>query len=83
MRGAWLGKPSQGNPNKRRFFQLSADGASLRWSWRKYVRLFFMEAMDVDDEALALTLHFTTDPDLTLKFPSRKMYVPPPSSPAR
>ena len=31
IRGAWLGKPSKRKPFKRRFFQLSADGASLRW----------------------------------------------------
>lgn len=149
MRGAWLGKPSARKPLKRRFFQLSADGASLRWcaisnpcfhsrfhwplsvnflpphttqtstagarsecchwqhhwqrrdvsppaachrstfvvsnaqvlaqelttfvcpvrrSWRKYVRLFYLEAMDVDRERLTLTLRFITDPDLTLKF---------------
>lgn len=71
MRGAWLGKPSAKKPNKRRFFQLSADGASLRWSWRKYVRLFYLEAMDVDRKTLTLTLKFTTDPDLTLKFPNK------------
>jgi hypothetical protein len=35
IRGAWLGKPSKRKPFKRRFFQLSADGASLRWWARR------------------------------------------------
>jgi hypothetical protein len=31
LRGAWLGKPSHASPRKRCFFQLSADGSTLRW----------------------------------------------------
>ena len=33
--GAWLGKPGPRNPNKIRFFQLSHDGSTLRWGWKK------------------------------------------------
>lgn len=33
--GAWLGKPSPGNPKKKRFLQLSKDGSTLRWGWKK------------------------------------------------
>jgi len=33
--GAWLGKPSPGNPRKKRFMQLSKDGSTLRWGWKK------------------------------------------------
>ena len=82
MRGAWLGKPSARKPKKRRFFQLSADGASLRWSWRKYVRLFYLEAMEVDRATLTLTLKFTTDPDLSLKFPNKAKCAGAPHLPA-
>ena len=46
-------------------------GRLRRWSWRKYVRLFYLEAMEVDRQALTLTLHFTTDPDLVLNFPDK------------
>lgn len=35
--GAWLGKPTPRNPKKKRFFQLSNDGGTLRWGWKKYV----------------------------------------------
>jgi len=35
MEGAWLGKPSPRNPNKIRFFQLSLDGSTLRWGWKR------------------------------------------------
>lgn len=40
-------------------------------SWRKYVRLFYLESMDVNRKDLTLTLRFLTDPDLTLKFPNK------------
>lgn len=40
-------------------------------SWRKYVRLFYLESMDVNHRDLTLTLRFITDPDLTLKFPNK------------
>jgi hypothetical protein len=68
MRGAWLGKPSPTNSKKRRFFQLSADGATLRWSWEKYVRLFYVEEIACNEEDLTITLCMTADPDLVLKF---------------
>ncbi len=76
IRGAWLGKPSTRKPLKRRFFQLSADGTSLRWAWRKYVRLFYLTSMDVDRRELTLTLQFVTDPDLMLKFPDKAKCAP-------
>ncbi len=47
--------------------QTHNSGVAFR-SWRKYVRLFYLEAMDVNRDELTLTLRFITDPDLTLKF---------------
>jgi hypothetical protein len=44
-------------------------------SWRKYVRLFYLESMDVNRRELTLTLRFLTDPDLTLKFPDKTKWV--------
>jgi hypothetical protein len=35
LAGAWIGKPTAGNPRKLRYFQLSHDGSTLRWSWNK------------------------------------------------
>ena len=35
LTGAWLGKPSRRNQHKIRFFQLSLDGSTLRWGWKK------------------------------------------------
>ena len=43
MRGAWIGKPSPNAQKKRRFFQLSSDGSSLRWAWNKYILLYYVE----------------------------------------
>lgn len=37
------GKPSSKSPKKRRFFQLSHDGSILRWSWNKYVVMYYVE----------------------------------------
>lgn len=43
MKGAWIGKPAINAQRKRRFFQLSSDGSTLRWSWDKYILLYFVE----------------------------------------
>lgn len=43
IRGAWIGKPSANAQRKRRFFQLSSDGSTLRWAWDKYVLLYYVE----------------------------------------
>lgn len=43
MRGAWIGKPSANAQKKRRFFQLSSDGSTLRWAWDKYILLYYVE----------------------------------------
>lgn len=43
IQGAWIGKPSPGAPKKRRFFQLSSDGSTLRWAWDKYIVLYYVE----------------------------------------
>lgn len=43
MKGNWIGKPSTSAQQKRRFFQLSTDGSTLRWAWNKYVLLYYVE----------------------------------------
>lgn len=43
MKGAWIGKPHANARNKRRFFQLSSDGSTLRWAWDKYILLYYVE----------------------------------------
>ena len=73
IRGAWLGKPTGIKSKKRRFFQLSADGATLRWSWEKFVRLFYVEEIECNEKDLTITLKMTADPDLTLLFFDRTM----------
>lgn len=37
------GKPSHKTPKKKRFFQLSHDGSTLRWSWNKYIVMYYVE----------------------------------------
>ena len=37
------GKPSSKTPKKKRFFQLSHDGSTLRWSWNKYIIMYYVE----------------------------------------
>ena len=40
---ALQGKPSAKTPKKKRFFQLSHDGSTLRWSWNKYIVMYYVE----------------------------------------
>ena len=69
--GSWLGKPAPRNLKKIRFFQLSHDGSTLRWGWRKFVRLYYVQDVLSSLDSLTLTLTFVLDPELTLKFPDR------------
>ena len=41
--GAWIGKPTAANSKRRRFFQLSEDGSTLRWAWNKYIIMYYVE----------------------------------------
>jgi hypothetical protein len=50
-----------------RFFQLSHDGSTLRWDWRKYVLLMHVESVHACVDDLTITLKFTLEPDLRLK----------------
>jgi hypothetical protein len=61
--GAFNVQPS----GKWRFFQLSHDGSTLRWDWRKYVLLMHVESVHACTEDLTITLKFTLEPDLRLK----------------
>ena len=76
MRGAWLGKPSASRSGKMRFFQLSADGSTLRWGWKKHVLLFHVDEMVCNDDTCSITLVMTVDRDLKIKFPDRGMCAP-------
>ena len=66
--GAWLGKPAPRNPHKLRFFQLSQDGTTLRWGWKKFVRLYYVDEVVSSLESMSLTLTFLLDPELVLRF---------------
>jgi len=66
--GAWLGKPAPRNLRKIRFFQLSHDRSTLRWGWKKFVRLYYVQEVVSSPEALTLTLTFVLDKELTLLF---------------
>lgn len=51
-----------------RFFQLSLDFTTLRWSWDKYVLLYFVDAISLDAAQMTITLHLQLEPDLQLGF---------------
>lgn len=69
QKGEWLGKPSHRNPRKIRFFQLSHDETTLRWGWKHFVRLYYVQEVTADYEMLTITLTFVMDKELTLRFP--------------
>ncbi|WPT13220.1 Mitogen-activated protein kinase kinase kinase 20 [Picochlorum sp. SENEW3] len=62
-----LGAFNVSSAGKWRFFQLSHDGSTLRWDWRKYVLLMHVESVLACTENLTITLKFTLEPDLRLK----------------
>lgn len=51
-----------------RFFQLSIDATTLRWSWNKYVLLYSVESLSSDPAQLTIVLHCVLEPDLQLTF---------------
>ena len=69
MKGAWLGKPAANAQRKRRFFQLSTDGSTLRWAWDKYILLYYVEVSSWE--------RFLTSPwiNLLLLPPSNPMFT--------
>ena len=81
LRGAWLGKPSAAKRGKTRFFQLSADGTTLRWGWKKHVLLFHVDELVCNDDELAVTLVMTMDRDVHLKFLDRRTCAGPAARP--
>ena len=61
-----------------RFFQLSHDGSTLRWDWRKFVLLMHVESVHACVEDLTITLKFTLEPELRLQCrTSRRMPTGP------
>lgn len=69
--GAFNAQPS----GKWRFFQLSHDGSTLRWDWRKYVLLMHVESVDACTENLTITLKFTLEPDLRLRCKDKETHA--------
>ncbi|KAL4440482.1 hypothetical protein ABPG75_003483 [Micractinium tetrahymenae] len=57
-----------------RFFQLSADGAALRWSWDRWILMPHVQAINCCDESLTIRLALLLEPDLRLRFPVRQQY---------
>eukprot|EP00890_Picochlorum_soloecismus_P005201 jgi/Picsp_1/5682/NSC_03041-R1_protein kinase domain containing protein len=72
--GAWLGKPSPGNAKKKRFLQLSKDGSTLRWGWKKYVRMYYAQDITYCKETLSITITFILDPEIKLVFKNGLMF---------
>jgi hypothetical protein len=52
-----------------RFFQLSLDCTTLRWSWNKYVLLYFVDSLSFEPDQLRITLRCVLGSDLQLTFP--------------
>ncbi|KAK9801881.1 hypothetical protein WJX73_006907 [Symbiochloris irregularis] len=78
VQGAWIGKPSPGAPKKRRFFQLSADGSTLRWAWDKYIVLYYVADQQNDDFEMEIRLCLLSaqeQPDLLLRFQDQQLYT--------
>lgn len=73
--GAWIGKPTPNNKKKTRYFQLSHDGSTLRWGWKKFVRMYYAQGITYSPEDMSITLKFLLDSDLTLLFPNQKIFV--------
>jgi serine/threonine protein kinase len=58
-----------------RYFQLSHDGSTLRWDWRKFVLLVHVESVSCCTEDLTITLSLTLEPDLRLKFSDPELHA--------
>ena len=72
LKAAFAGTSQRG---RWRYFQLSHDGSTLRWDWRKYVLLVHVESVQCDVEELTVTLSLTLEPDLRLKFPNKEVHA--------
>jgi hypothetical protein len=72
--GEWLRKPTPRDPKKLRFFQLSHDASTLRWGWKKFVRLYYVEDVVYSEENLSIRLTFLLDPELELVFPDQSKF---------
>lgn len=64
-----------GRSGRWRFFQLSHDGSTLRWDWRKYVLLMHVESVHACVEDLTITLKFTLEPDLRLRCKDKETHA--------
>lgn len=81
VKGAWLYSPVPRAPRRKLFFQLSRDASTLRWSWRGFLRTYYIDEVVSSRSRLTLTLATTVTKDLTLKFPdeARCATVPGPA----
>lgn len=74
LEGSWLGKPTNRNPKKTRFFQLSYDGSTLRWGWNKYVRMYYVQDIEYSREGLSIKFTFLLDPEIVILFPDQRKF---------
>jgi hypothetical protein len=44
------------------------DLTTLRWSWNKYVLMYFVDSLSCSEQQLSIILHCVLDPDLELTF---------------
>lgn len=72
LKAAFIGAKKRG---RWRYFQLSHDGSTLRWDWRKYILLVHVESVQCDVEDLTVTLSLTLEPDLRLQFPNKELHA--------
>jgi len=70
-----LAAPRASTKGRWRYFQLSHDGSTLRWDWRKFVLLVHVESVSCCTEDLTITLSLSLEPDLRLKFSDPELHA--------
>lgn len=70
-----LAATSASTKGRWRYFQLSHDGSTLRWDWRKFVLLVHVESVSCCTEDFTITLSLTLEPDLRLKFSDPELHA--------
>lgn len=74
LKELWAAAKGATRSGRWRYFQLSHDGSTLRWDWRKFVLLVHIESVSCCTEDLTITLSLTLEPDLRLKFPNSELH---------
>ena len=75
LRELWAAAKGARRSGRWRYFQLSHDGSTIRWDWRKFVLLVHIESVSCCPEDLTITLSLTLEPDLRLKFPNSELHA--------